>query len=70
MSIAVSDEGVKKIVKKFLKGETISKWMSSSEYNRLTRFINGDINIDADVDGISHAQLFRVLLSLDIRLSV
>ena len=70
MSIAVSDERVKKIVKRFLKGENISKWMSSTEYNRLTRYINGDTNIDADADGISHAQLFRVLLSLDVRVSV
>lgn len=70
MSIAVSDEGVKKIVKKFLKGETINKYISSTEYNRLSRYINGNTNIDSDSDGITHAQLMRVLLSLDIRLSV
>ena len=68
MSITISDEGVKKIVEIFLKGKDINKYISSAEYNNLRRFINGNVNIDADIDGISNVRLMRVLSSLDITL--
>ena len=68
MSITISDEGVKKIVENFLKGKDINKYISTAEYNSLTRFINGNVNIEADIDGISHTQLMRVLRNLDITL--
>lgn len=68
MPITISDEGVKKIVEIFLKGKNINKYISSAEYNSLRNFINGNINIKADIDGISNVQLMRVLSSLDITL--
>ena len=68
MSIAVSDEGVKEIVEIFLKGKDINMYIPTDEYNSLRRFINGNINIEADIDGISNVQLMRVLNNLDIKL--
>lgn len=43
-------------------------YISTAEYNSLTRFINGNTKIEADIDGISHVQLMRVLKNLDVKL--
>jgi len=66
--ITISDEAVKKIVESFLKGKDIDKYISTAEYNSLRRVIHGNINIEADTDGISHAKLARALSSLGITL--
>ena len=68
MAITISDEGVKEIVERFLKQRNINMYISTAEYNSLTRFINGNTKIEADIDGISHVQLMRVLKNLDVKL--
>lgn len=61
----ITKEGIKEIVKIYLKGRDIKKEMSPYEYNGLRNFISKNTK-DSKFEKVSNEKLMSVLSSLNI----